>query len=58
MEKGEKNGRTYTKVSCLSREQRKAELARITGGANVTQTLLQSTEEMLDAAEQYRRTLP
>ena len=57
VEKGERDGRTYTRVVLLDREARKAELARITGGANVTQALLQSAGELLDAAERYRKTL-
>ncbi len=57
VEKGEENGRTYTKVTCLDRQQREAELARITGGANITDTLLQSAGEMLDAAQNYRASL-
>ena len=57
VEKGERDGRTYTRVVLLDRETRKAELARITGGANVTQALLQSAGELLDAAERYRKTL-
>ncbi len=57
VEKGERDGRTYTRVVLLDREARKAELARITGGANVTQALLQSAGELLDAAERYRRNL-
>ena len=57
VEKGEQEGRTYTHVTLLDRARRQAELARITGGANVTQALLQSAGELLDAAEHYRRTL-
>ena len=57
VEKGEREGRTYTRVVLLDREARKAELARITGGANVTPALLQSAGELLDAAEHYRKTL-
>ena len=57
VEKGERDGRTYTRVVLLDREARKAELARITGGANVTEALLQSAGELLDAAERYRRNL-
>ena len=55
--KGESGGRTFTKVVLLDREQRKAELARITGGASVTDALLESAGELLDAAEKYRNTL-
>lgn len=45
--KGEKNGRTYTTVTPLDLEGRKAELARIIGGAAITETTLKSAEEML-----------
>ena len=45
--KGEREGRTYTTVTPLDREGRKAELARIIGGANITETTLKSAEEML-----------
>ena len=57
VEKGEKKGRTYTHVVLLDRERRKAELARITGGSQVTDALLASAGELLDAAEAYRQTL-
>ena len=45
--KGERNGRTYTTVTPLDVEGRKRELARIIGGANITETTLKSAEEML-----------
>lgn len=45
--KEERNGRTYTSVTALNREGRKRELARIIGGANITETTLKSAEEML-----------
>ncbi len=45
--KAERDGRTYTTVEPLSFEGRKAELARIIGGASITETTLQSAEEML-----------
>ncbi len=57
VEKGASEGRTYTKVLQLDRAQRQAELARITGGVHITDTLLKSAGEMLDAAEQYRNSL-
>ena len=57
MEKGERDGRTYTRVVRLNREQRKAELARITGGSRVTEALLESAGELLDQAERYRASL-
>ena len=45
--KGERDGRTYTTVTPLDLEGRKKELARIIGGANITETTLRSAEEML-----------
>lgn len=47
--KEERNGRTYTTVSPLDLEGRKRELARIIGGANITENTLKSAEEMLNA---------
>ena len=57
VEKGERDGRTYTRVQRLDREQRKQELARLTGGAKVTQAMLAGAEELIDAAEEYRKGL-
>lgn len=54
VEKGERNGRTFTQVLQLDREQRMAELARLTGGSKVTDALLRSAGELLDEAEAYR----
>ena len=45
--KAERDGRTYTSVTPLDREGRKQELARIIGGANITEITLKSAEEML-----------
>ena len=45
--KGERDGRTYTTVTPLDLEGRKRELARIIGGASITETTLRSAEEML-----------
>ena len=47
--KEERSGRTYTTVEPLDLEGRKRELARIIGGANITETTLKSAEEMLKA---------
>ena len=47
IDKQERNGRTYTTVTPLDLEGRKRELARIIGGANITETTLKSAEEML-----------
>ena len=46
--KGERDGRTYTTVTPLDLEGRKRELARIIGGANITEITLKSAEEMLN----------
>ena len=45
--KEERGGRTYTTVTPLDMEGRKRELARIIGGASITETTLKSAEEML-----------
>ena len=47
--KEERGGRTYTTVTPLDLEGRKRELARIIGGANITETTLKSAEEMLNS---------
>ena len=47
--KQERQGRTYTSVTPLDFEGRKRELARIIGGATITETTLKSAEEMLNA---------
>lgn len=47
--KGEQNGRTYTTVTPLSPQERKTELARIIGGAAITETTLKNAEEMLQS---------
>ena len=57
VEKGEQNGRTFTKVVELDREARKAEIARITGGSQVTDALLASAADILDQAAAYRAQL-
>ena len=43
-----KNDKTYTTVERLDYEERKKELARIMGGLEITDTLLQSAEELLN----------
>ena len=57
VEKGEKGGRTYTEVRRLDREQRRRELARLTGGSHVSQTMLDGAEELLVQAEKFRAEL-
>ena len=53
VEKGERNGRTYTRVERLDRPRRKEELARLMGGASITDILRDSAEELLTQAERY-----
>ena len=57
VEKGERGGRTYTEVRRLDREQRRRELARLTGGSHVSQTMLDGAEELLVQAEAFRAEL-
>ena len=49
--KCERDGRTFTSVTPLDLEGRKRELARIIGGAKITETTLKSAEEMLNWSE-------
>ena len=54
VEKGERDGRTFTGVRVLDREGRRAELARLTGGEHVTAAMLAGAEELIAAAEGYK----
>ena len=54
VEKGEADGRTFTQVRQLDRQQRQLELARLTGGSHVTETMLHGAEELLSQAEKFR----
>ena len=57
VEKGVRDGRTFTKVQALSRQQRREELARLTGGEQLSQTMLDGAEELLAAAEKFKKTV-
>ena len=57
VEKGERDGRTFTSVRSLDREERKAELARLTGGEQITPAMLEGAEELMAAAEAYKAEL-
>lgn len=57
VEKGERAGRTYTNVEELDRSRRREELARLTGGAHVSDTMLQGAEELLLQAETFKKNL-
>lgn len=53
--KEEKNGRTYTSVETLDRPGRRAELARLTGGAHQSEAILKGAEELLKEADAYKK---
>ena len=55
VEKGERNERTYTQVSYLDRAERRGELARLIGGAELTEALEQSAEELLAQGDAHKR---
>ena len=57
VEKGEAEGRTYTVVTRLSRDGRREELARLTGGGRVTEAMLRSAEELLTEADGWKKKL-
>lgn len=54
VEKGERDGRTYTKVEALALARRKEEVARLTSGEQITAVALESAGELLEAARRYR----
>ena len=55
VEKGERDGRTYTQVERLTQDRRCEELARLTSGEHVTGATLRAAGELLDGAEVYRK---
>ena len=57
IEKAERDGRAYTKISPLTPEGRVRELARISAGETVTEATLAAAREMLAEAEAYKHTL-
>ncbi len=54
VEKGEQNGRTYTRVERLDQAGREEELSRLIGGGAVTESLRRSAAELLSQAQDYR----
>ena len=54
VEKSTRDNRTYTHVKQLDREGRRLELARLSGGDEISQTLLAGAEELLQKAERFR----
>ena len=51
IKKDVRNGRTFTGIYPLERDERIAELARIGGGDVISETMLKNAEEMLDKAQ-------
>jgi DNA repair protein RecN (Recombination protein N) len=54
VEKGERNGRTFTRVNRLEQLARQQELARLIGGTAMTDAILRSAEELLGQAVSYK----
>jgi DNA repair protein RecN (Recombination protein N) len=54
IEKGERDGRTVTTVSRLTRSEREAELAQMIGGPTGGEASMLSARELLDRAEAWR----
>jgi DNA repair protein RecN (Recombination protein N) len=48
-------GRTFTHVELLDYERRKKELARLSGGENITATTITSAAEQLATAEEFKK---
>ena len=53
--KEERDGHTYTRLELLNRDQRVRELARLLGGARVTDLTIKHSEEMLKMAENFKK---
>ena len=57
VEKGEADGRTRTNVLVLDRAARRREVARLSGGDPPSDTMLSGAEELLSAAESFKRSI-
>ena len=55
VEKSEHDGRTFTDITVLDREGRRRELARLSGGTEPTQAMLDSAEELIEYSERFKR---
>ena len=53
--KTQHEGRTFTKISRLDDPGRQSELARLMGGETVTETTLQGSGELIDAAREFKK---
>lgn len=54
VEKGERDGRTYTAVQALDFDRRREEVARLTSGERVTAAALAGAEDLLTQAENWK----
>ena len=54
VEKGERDGRTFTRVQMLNRQERRKEIARLTGGNHISDTMLTGAEELLSEADAFK----
>ncbi|MBR7081741.1 MAG: DNA repair protein RecN [Oscillospiraceae bacterium] len=52
--KSQTDGRTFTSVDMLDSVGRTREIARLTGGENITETTLSAAKEQLEAAKKYK----
>ena len=57
IDKSVSEGRTFTHVEELDFEGRKKEIARLSGGENITETTLSSAAEQLQAANKYKENI-
>ena len=55
VEKNQRDGRTFTDVRTLDGEGRRREIARLTGGDNVTELTLSAAGEQIAAADAWKR---
>jgi len=53
--KSEKNEKTFTSVTLLNEQDRPYEIARMTGGKNITDLTVKSATEMIQSADDYKR---
>ncbi len=56
IEKTAEGERTQTRIRALSEEEQVREVGRLMGGVEITQTILDSADEMKKMAEQFRKT--
>ncbi len=57
IKKEEEEGHTYTRLELMGRDDKIKELARLLGGAKVTELTMKHSEEMLKMAENYKKSV-